>query len=238
MKISDDVIRKEILMKDENTSKINPPNINSSLRHTILKMPEEAHKASGITIYGRRIKTLVFTTDIAIIRNCDADAVFAVYPFTPQQAISDAIIKSAYVPVFCGVGGGTTKGFRTVALAKDVECQGAMGVVLNAPITNLNLLAVRKAIDIPIIITVVNEDTDIAARLASGASIINVAGAARTPEIVAKIREDFPSIPIIASGGSTEESVKKTVEAGANAITYTPPSTQILFKSLMEKYRD
>ena len=86
-------------------------------------MPEACYSASGIIVNGRRIKTFVFTTDLAIIRNCDADAVFAVYPFTPQQAISDAIIKASYIPVFCGVGGGTTKGLRTVALAKDVECQ-------------------------------------------------------------------------------------------------------------------
>lgn len=224
-------------MENEITAKTTAPSISSALRHNILKMPEEARKASGIIIYGRKIKTLVFTTDIAIIRNCDADAVFAVYPFTPQQAISDALIKASYVPVFCGVGGGTTKGIRTVALAKDVECQGAMGVVLNAPISNLNLIAVRKAVDIPVIITVVNEDTDIAARLASGASIINVAGASKTPDIVAKIRKKFPDVPIIASGGSSEESVRKTVEAGANAITYTPPSTQELFRTLMEKYR-
>lgn len=224
-------------MENEITVKTTAPSISSALRHNILKMPEEARKASGIIIYGRKIKTLVFTTDIAIIRNCDADAVFAVYPFTPQQAISDALIKASYVPVFCGVGGGTTKGIRTVALAKDVECQGAMGVVLNAPISNLNLIAVRKAVDIPVIITVVNEDTDIAARLASGASIINVAGASKTPDIVAKIRKKFPDVPIIASGGSSEESVRKTVEAGANAITYTPPSTQELFRTLMEKYR-
>ena len=122
------------------------PKVESSLRHGILKMPEACYEASGIVVNGRRIKSLVFTTDLAIIRNCDADAVFAVYPFTPQQAISDAIIKAAYVPVFCGVGGGTTKGLRTIGLAKDVESQGAMGVVLNAPITDLNLTAVAKAI--------------------------------------------------------------------------------------------
>ena len=83
------------------------PRIQSKLRHNILQMPVETYQASGIVINGRRIKTFVFTTDVAIIRNCDADAVFAVYPFTPQQAISDAVIKASYIPVFCGVGGGT-----------------------------------------------------------------------------------------------------------------------------------
>ena len=144
------------------------PLVESRLRHNILEMPKEIRQASGIVIYGRRIKSLVFTTDLAIIKNCDADAVFAVYPFTPQQSISDAIIKASYIPVFCGVGGGTTKGLRTIALAKDVESQGAMGVVLNAPINNLNLMGVVNAVDIPVIITVTDERTDIGARIEAG----------------------------------------------------------------------
>ena len=172
------------------------------------------------------------------IRNCDADAVFAVYPFTPQQAISDAIIKASYIPVFCGVGGGTTKGMRTVSLAKDVESQGAMGVVLNAPISDLNLLAVSKAVDIPVIATVTREDTDIAMRLESGASILNIACGYRTPEVVRKIREQFRQVPLIASGGKTNETVRETILAGANAITYTPPSAQDLFKTIMAAYRE
>lgn len=221
-------------MKD---ASMNMPQIDSRLRKHILRMPEPVFSASGIVINGRRIKSLVFTTDLAIIRNCDADAVFAVYPFTPQQAISDAIIKASYIPVFCGVGGGTTKGLRTVSLAKDVECQGAMGVVLNAPVSNLNLMAVSRAVDIPVIITVTKEDTDIAARMDNGASIINVAAGARTAELVDKIRREHPTVPIIASGGKTNESVQATISAGANAITYTPPTAQELFKQLMAEYR-
>lgn len=151
---------------------------------------------------------------------------FAVYPFTPQQAISDAIIRSSYIPVFCGVGGGTTKGIRTVSLAKDVESQGAMGVVLNAPISDLNLLAVSNAVDIPVIITVTHEGTDIASRLQHGAAILNIACGKETP-----------NVPLVASGGKTNESIYETIVAGANAITYTPPSTQELFKELMAKYR-
>jgi len=189
-------------------------------------------------VNGRRIKSLVFTTDLAIIRNCDADAVFAVYPFTPQSAISHALINGSYIPVFCGCGGGTTKGLRTLSLAQDAEGQGAMGIVLNAPISDLNLLAVTKVVDIPVIITVVSEETDIAARLASGASILNVAAGPGTAALVRKIRRDFPEVPIIASGGNTEESIQATIAAGANAITFTPPSTAELFKSMMAKYRE
>lgn len=210
----------------------------SPLRHNILRIPKEAQEASGIVVFGRKIRTLIFSTDIAVIKNCDADAVFAVYPFTPQSTISDAIIKASYIPVFCGVGGGTTKGIRTIGLAKDVETQGAVGVVLNAPVSDLNVMGVANAVDIPVVVTVTRFDTNISARLRAGASVLNVAAGIRTPELVSAIRKEFPSVPIIASGGGSGETILKTVRAGANAITYTPPSAKELFSEMMEKYRE
>lgn len=66
------------------SEKKSSPNIESRRRH-ILRMPQAVYSASGIVVNGRRLKSFVFTTDIAIIRNCDADAVFAVYPFTPSR---------------------------------------------------------------------------------------------------------------------------------------------------------
>lgn len=231
-------------MADETETNVAPvvnkqaPIFEARLRHKILRMPQAAWDASGIVIFGRKIRTLVYTTDLAVIKNCNADAVFAVYPFTPQQSISDAIISASSIPVFCGVGGGTTRGVRTVTLAHDVECQGAMGVVLNSPVSNVNLAAVSRAVDIPTVITVVSEDTDIEARLQAGAAIINVAGGANTASIVRHIRESFPNVPIIASAGRTEESCAATVEAGANAVTFTPPSTAELFSQMMRQYRE
>lgn len=214
------------------------PHISSRLRHHILEVPNEARGVSGIVINGKRIKTLVFTTDIAIIRNCSADAVLAVYPFTPQPTISDAILRYSSLPVFCGVGGGTTQGIRTTQLAWDAEAQGAMGVVVNAPMGNLDIERICNYIDIPLVVTVLNEHTDIAARLAAGASILNISAAARTPEVVRKIRDKFPDVAIIATGGPTTESIRATVEAGANAISYTPPTTKELFSHMMEDYRE
>ena len=219
------------------TEKKTSPNVESRLRH-ILRMPQEVYSASGIVVNGRRLKSFVFTTDLAIIRNCDADAVFAVYPFTPQQAISHAIIQASYIPVFCGVGGGTTKGMRTLQLAQDVEGQGAMGVVLNSPISDLNLLAVSRVVDIPVIATVVSDRSDIKGRIEAGTDIFNVSGAAETASIVRHIREQYPHAAIIATGGPTEESILETIRAGANAITITPPTTGELFAGIMHDYRE
>ena len=61
---------------------------------------------------------------------------------------------------------------------------------------------------------------------------------ARVEEIVAEIRRDFPSVPIIATGGPAEESILRTIRAGANAVTYTPPVTGALFSQIMNRYRE
>ena len=220
-------------------AKNQPAYISSNLRgHNSLVLPREIWQASGIVIMGRRIKSLVFTTDIAIIRNCNADAVLAVYPFTPQQLIAQSIIAASSIPVFCGVGGGVTDGMRSVILAKDAEALGAFGVVVNSPMKNSTVEVMQKVIDIPIVSTVVSETYDIDSRLKAGATILNVSAAARTPEVVAAIRERYPDVPIIATGGTTGEGILRTIEAGANAISFTPPSTKDLFRGIMNDYRE
>ena len=119
----------------------------------------------------------------------------------------------------------------------DAEFQGAIGVVLNAPTPDETIRAVRDTIDIPIVVTVVSENTDLKARMEAGATILNVSGARKTVDIIKKIRDQLPNVPIIATGGPNEETIMATIEAGANAITYTPPTPGELFKTLMEKYR-
>ena len=214
------------------------PCFEGNLRSHMISAPQCLRKASGIRIFGRKIKSLAFTTDVAIIRNINTDAIIAVYPFTPQPAITKAIMTAADMPVFVGVGGGVTKGARVIDLARDAEFVGAFGVVLNAPTENETIRQLKQILDIPVVVTVVSEHTDIAGRIAAGADIINVSGAAKTAQIVKKIRETYPDIPIIATGGPTEESIEATIAAGANAITSTPPSNGELFAISMRKYRE
>lgn len=214
------------------------PEIKGTLRSHMIELPSIIREASGIRVFGKRIKSFVFSTDVAVIRNTNADAVIAVYPFTPQPVITQALILAADVPVFCGVGGGITTGKRVVNLALDAEFKGAMGIVLNNPTPNEIIRQVRDTIDIPIIITVVSEYEDIAGRIESGATILNVSGAKRTAAIVKEIREQYPEFPIMATGGPTEESIKATIDAGANAISFTPAPPADILNEIMSKYRD
>ena len=213
------------------------PSYHGTLRSHSLSVPECIYQCSGMLIFGRRIKSLVFSTDVCIIKNINADAVIAVYPFTPQPVISQAIISVSDVPVFVGIGGGLTGGDRAIRLAEVAENQGAYAVVINAPIDPEIITKIKSKIELPVVATIVSDKQDIDERIAAGADILNVAASVKTPELVKHIRSKYPDIPIIATGGPTEESILRTIEAGANSITYTPPTNGEVFAGTMQKYR-
>lgn len=215
------------------------PEVQHKLRGRMVKVPEIIYRCSGIKVLGRRLKSLLFTTDVAVISNCNANAVMAVYPFTPQLSITNAIMDSASVPVFVGVGGGLTSGVRTEQVALQAELHGAYGVVVNTPISNEMIEKLSSVLDVPVVATVVAERDDYIGKIKAGAQILNVSGGANTANLVKKIREDIGfEFPIIATGGPTDESIEKTIEAGANAITYTPPSSAEIFADVMQDYRE
>nr|WP_240330023.1 MULTISPECIES: hydrolase [unclassified Facklamia] len=224
--------------RQANIGKKSAPKFESKLRTRIVEVPKEIYEASGIEIFGKRIKSLLFSTDVAIIRNSNAQSVIAVYPFTPLATIMQSIVSIASVPVFVGVGGGTTTGSRSVYLAIQAEQMGAYGVVVNAPMENSVIKEISMNIDIPLIATVSSFNDDFLGKISAGATMLNVSGGARTAELVAHIRSEIgDAFPIIATGGSTPEQIRQTIQAGANAITYTPPTSAEIFAELMKKYR-
>ena len=213
------------------------PIVSSWASDDLVIVPKEISNCSGIIINGKKIKSLIFTTDVAIIMNNNADAIFAVYPFTlTLQFFSHN--KCGPGTCFAGVGGGTTKGERAREMALLAESQGCMAVVLNAPAPIETFKAISKSVICPIVATIVSEYTDIEEKLKAGASILNISGGANTVNIVKKVREKYPEIPIIATGGPTAETILSTIEAGANAISYTPPTNGDLFRIKMDKYRE
>lgn len=213
------------------------PEVKGPLKSDTIMIPTTIYNASGIRIDGRRIKSLIFTTDISIIINNNADAVLAVYPFTPHPAIFSSICSVAPMPIFAGVGGGTTGGYRCSQMGLFAESYGALAVVLNAPTTYDTLKQLRKTVICPIVFTIVSEYMDVETRLKAGVNILNVSGGKETANIVRKIRKTNKTVPIIATGGPTKETIQEVIDAGANAISYTPPTNGEIFGKKMDKYR-
>ena len=156
---------------------------------------------------------------------------------TAQPAITQALLTVAEAPLFVGVGGGTTTGRRAAELAAVSEMQGAAGVVLNSPATPDMVAQVVSTVDIPVVASITRFDEVTRQKVEAGARIINVAAGRRTPDVVQQIRQRHPSIPLLASGGSTDESMAETIVAGANALTWTPPNAQEMQRSMMMRYR-
>lgn len=214
------------------------PEVVSPLRSSIIEMPDIIRKASGIVIYGKRIKSIVYSLDVSLIANTDADAILCVYPFTPNTQILNAVSLVAKAPILVGVGGGLTQGERSARLASHAEENNATAIVLNGPVTVETTEMVRQYVDIPIIYTVIDKSRELQPYIEAGVNIFNVSGGKDTVELVKWVREQYPDIPIIASGGKSDKSIEDTINAGANAITYTAYGMmEQYFHEKMETYR-
>ena len=215
------------------------PSVTSPLRNSIIEMPKVIRNASGINIYGKRIKSIVYSLDVSLIANTDADAILCVYPFTPNTQILNAVSLVAKSPILVGVGGGLTSGERSARLASHAEENNASGIVLNGPVDIPTTKKVREYVDIPVIYTVIDKSRPLQPYIDAGVNIFNVSGGKNTIELVKWVREQYPTFPIIASGGKTTESIQATIDAGANAITYTAYGMmEEYFHKKMDAYRN
>ncbi len=208
------------------------------LRNHMIRVPEAIDECPGINIFGRTLKSIAFSTDVATIANINADAVISVYPFTPQPRIVQSILNAADMPVFFGTGGGFTSGDRAVRQAVSAENLGAFGVVLNAPVPPVVIYQIKRQVDIPVIATIVSERQDTEARIQAGADILNVAAASDTPSVVRALKKRHPEVAIMATGGFCDDTIRETIEAGADAITYTPPDNSLILAEIMSSHRE
>ncbi len=202
-----------------------------------LAVPAVIREAPGVFLQGRRIRSLVFSTDLAVICHCNADAVLAVYPFTCQPAITQALVAASQRPVLNGVGGSITHGERCVEVALHSEMQGVAAVVVNTSIPVETVSALTERLNVPVVVTVCADDAQAARQIAAGADMVNVAAGAATAAVVEALRARYPELPIIATGGPTEAAVAATIAAEAVATGRTPAAIRELERAVMEKAR-
>lgn len=204
-----------------------------------LQYPKSLIKnCQGLLLNNQIVKTLLFSTDMAIIENIEADAVLAVYPFSPSERIMKSIISFSNKPVICGVGGGLTKGKKSIEMALAAEQMGAAAVIVNQPFLNKDIEMIKRKITIPVISSVSTPEFSFQSRIDSGIDVFHITGGQNTTKIIELIKQLTPSFPIIATSGKTKESVQSSVASGANAIVLSPPTNSELFKSIMNKYRN
>ncbi|MBB4804622.1 hypothetical protein HNP37_004719 [Flavobacterium nitrogenifigens] len=195
-------------------------------------------KCQGLVLQNQNLKSFLFSTDMALIENNDADAILAVYPFPPSPKIIKTLIDFAGKPIVCGVGGGQTKGKKSVEMAIYAEEAGAAGIIVNIPFENKDIKKIREKISLPIIATVTSSYYNfLKGKIDAGVTVFHVSGGANTSKIVKEISDKFPNFPVMATGGKSLESIQESINSGSRAIVLSPPSNKDLFKTVMDKYR-
>ncbi len=213
-----------ILPKFFSHKKLNPPEIINE-------------RCPGIKLGGKLVKSIIFSTDLAIIENTHCDAVLAVYPFAPSVKVMESLIRFTDKPVICGVGGGVTKGNFSLQVALEAEKLGAAAIIVNQPFPNNDLRKLAQKVKIPIISSASNININFAARLENGADIIHITGGKENHTIIEKLKSEFPYQPFICTGGKSLADIKNAVNSGAKAVVLSPPATADLFRTLMDNYR-
>ena len=206
--------------------------------HPSLMVPAAAAAAEGIMLAGKRVRSFVFSTDLAVICNCNTDAVLAVYPFVCQRAIIHGLLAVPDRPVITGVGGSLTPPDKSIRYAAYAHEQGLAGVVVNMTFSVDALRVIAHDAGVPLVLTLGELNDESRRRIEAGASMINVAAGRRTEEVVAAVRAAYPELPVMASGGPTEQTVAATIAAGAQAVSWTPPNIQDLEHALMDRTRE
>jgi len=195
-------------------------------------------QCTGMPLNGRTVKSILFSTDLALIENNDCDAILAVYPFAPSSKIMETIINFSGKPVICGVGGGKTQGRKSIEMAVEAERLGAGAVIVNQPFKNKDIKEMKKKINIPIISSVSTTNFDFENRIRAGITAFNITGGAQTLEILNFLKQNYPHIPCICTGGKSIEHIHQVIQLNTCAVVLTPPSNANLFKRIMQGYRE
>lgn len=204
----------------------------------ILQFPKNIKEfCGGIMLDGNFIKTVLFSTDLALIENSDADAVLAVYPFPPSANIMKSLVQFSGKPLICGIGGGMTQGKKALEMAVQAESLGACAVIVNQPFKNRHIEKIKKLISIPIISSVSYSGFNFKDRVNAGVDIFHITGGSKTSEIIRHLAFAAPGYPIMATGGKSIIDIDEVVKVGADAVVLTPPSSGELFRTIMDQYR-
>lgn len=195
-------------------------------------------KCMGLCLNKQVVKSIFFSTDLALIENNNCDAILAVYPFPPSAKIMKSLIEFSHKPVICGIGGGMTHGKTALNMAVEAEQLGASAVIVNQPFKNSDILKIKQRISIPIISSVSSLNFNFKERIESGVSFFNITGGKNTIHIIDYLKENFPGIPFVCTGGKTMSNLNEVLDKKVYGVVLTPPSNGDLFKKIMDKYRN
>lgn len=202
------------------------------------QIPNAIDECSGLEIGERLIRSVLLTTDLAFINSFQADSVMAVHPFDKSSRLDEVIIDFSDKPVFCDIGGGLLREHEATKAAKKSLDVGASAVVISKPTPAEVIRNINSQINGLLIYTVMFNAEPAKDLAEAGVDIFNVATGEFTAESVSLIRNLLPEIPIMASGGPHNSTIRETIRAGADAIVFNPPTATEMMRAVFEGFRN
>lgn len=202
------------------------------------EIPTNIEKASGIKLGDKLIKSVLLSTDLSYIQNLNSDAVMIINPFDKSNKLDKVVIEFTPKPVICDVGGGFLREEATIKSAVGAFEVGAAGVVITKPTAPDIIRRIRNEINGLLIYTVMFDAEPFDELANAGADIFNISTGVGTPETVQSVKELLPDIPIMANGGPQDATILETIEMGADAIVFNPPTATEILRSIFDGYRN
>ena len=127
-----------------------PPPSREPCARPALRVPDEIEEATRFSLFGRRIRSMLYSTDVAVIRNANADAVFAVYPFTAPAGHHPGAPHGRRVPRVRGRRRRHDAGQALrPARRGPPRCRARRGVIVNSPASAEMVSQIVGIVDIP-----------------------------------------------------------------------------------------
>jgi hypothetical protein len=201
------------------------------------ELPQAIKESPGIAIGKQIVHSVLLSTDLSYIQNMDFDAIMAIHPFAPSGQLNSIIIDFCERPVFCSIGGGFRDRHTAAELSEAATVEGAEAVVVTKPTSPEVIEYIHGYTHSNLVYTILHEGEDIHALVEAGVDMFNVSTGETTASAVRRIRTDFPDIPIMANGGPFESTIIETIESGADAIVYNPPTATEMMRAAFDEFR-
>ncbi|MEX0719833.1 MAG: hypothetical protein WD059_04135 [Balneolaceae bacterium] len=202
------------------------------------EIPQSINECEGITFKQKNIKSILLSTDLSYIQNLNADAVMIVNPFEKSNVLDKVIIEFSEKPVICDIGGGFLREESTIKLSVGALEAGAAGVLTSKPTAPEIIRRIRARIDGKLIYTVMYDAEPFEELADAGVDVFNISTGEITAEIVLKVKNLLPEVPIMASGGPYDSTIRETIEMGADAIVFNPPTATEILRVVFDEYRN
>lgn len=176
----------------------------------------------GIWLGGRKVHSLLVTTDFYDMIMTDADAILADFYWIPPQRKLHELFSVVRKPVVIYVRKNFFVRPKLTATIKRLEVAGAAGLFVGRRFRLAELKQACLASSVPVFAASRPKIEDIKSKIDAGVFAVCIQAKRITGKFMELMRHSFPNIPVIAFCNRSERLVGESVKSGPDAVFFRP----------------